>query len=53
MQTGKDEVKNESTLQAYDGRHNALRQMAFIDIEKMKSVKWFFDCGDDDSMSFR
>jgi len=48
LQTNKVEVKNESTLQPYYDRHNALQQIALNDIEKIKSVKWFFDCGDDD-----
>ena len=48
LQNNKVEVKNESTLQAYFERHNALQQIELNDLEKMKSVKWYFDCGDDD-----
>lgn len=43
-----DEVKDKNQLKAYFDRHQALRQLELNDIEKIKSVKWFFDCGDDD-----
>jgi len=42
------EVKNPATLEAYYDRHQALRQIEVNDAEDIKSVKWFFDCGDDD-----
>ncbi|MCH6200662.1 alpha/beta hydrolase-fold protein [Aquiflexum sp. LQ15W] len=48
LQTNKVEVKNESTLQSYYERHNAIQQISLGDVEKMKSIKWYFDCGDDD-----
>jgi S-formylglutathione hydrolase FrmB len=41
-------VKNESSLRPYYDRHNALQQIELNDVEKMKTVKWYFDCGDDD-----
>lgn len=44
----KVEVKNPSTLEAYYKRHNALQQIASCDPKDMKSVRWYFDCGDDD-----
>lgn len=42
------EVKDKAQLKVYYDRHQALRQLELNDIEKIKSVKWFFDCGDDD-----
>ncbi|MCL6258720.1 alpha/beta hydrolase-fold protein [Aquiflexum sp. TKW24L] len=48
LETNKVVVKNESTLQPYFDRHSALQQIELNDVEKMKSVKWYFDCGDDD-----
>jgi enterochelin esterase-like enzyme len=48
LETNKAVVKNESTLQPYFDRHSALQQIELNDVEKMKSVKWYFDCGDDD-----
>ncbi|AKP50390.1 alpha/beta hydrolase [Cyclobacterium amurskyense] len=42
------EVKDKGQLKVYFDKHQALRQLEVIDIEKIKSVKWFFDCGDDD-----
>jgi enterochelin esterase-like enzyme len=48
LETQKVTVKNPSTLTAYYDRHNALRQIELNDPEGMKSVKWYFDCGDDD-----
>tara|TARA_R110002050_G_scaffold39686_7_gene97281 strand:- start:6143 stop:6997 length:855 start_codon:yes stop_codon:yes gene_type:complete len=41
-------VKDKGQLKAYFDKHQALRQLEVNDIEKIKSVKWFFDCGDDD-----
>jgi enterochelin esterase-like enzyme len=48
LETNKVVVKDESTLQPYFDRHSALQQILLNDVEKMKSVKWYFDCGDDD-----
>lgn len=42
------EVKDKRQLKEYFDKHQALRQLEVNDIEKIKSVKWFFDCGDDD-----
>ena len=41
-------VKSPNMLQAYYDRHQALRQIELNSIEDMKSVRWYFDCGDDD-----
>lgn len=48
LETNKVVVKNESSLRPYYDRHNALQQITLNDAEKMKTVKWYFDCGDDD-----
>jgi enterochelin esterase-like enzyme len=48
LETQKVAVKDPSTLQSYYDRHQALRQIELNDAEAMKSVKWYFDCGDDD-----
>ncbi|WP_154853662.1 alpha/beta hydrolase [Cyclobacterium xiamenense] len=41
-------VKDSAVLEAYYDRHQALRQIELNAPEAMKSVKWYFDCGDDD-----
>ncbi|EON78926.1 Endo-1,4-beta-xylanase A precursor [Lunatimonas lonarensis] len=41
-------VKNSTSLDAYYDRHQALRQIEVSSLEDMKSVRWYFDCGDDD-----
>lgn len=48
LSENKVEVKNPSTLESYYKRHNALQQIGINDPKDMKSVRWFFDCGDDD-----
>jgi enterochelin esterase-like enzyme len=48
LENNKVEVKNQADLQAYYDRHQPLRQLELNNIEDIKSVKWFFDCGDDD-----
>ena len=35
-------------LQAYIDKHNAVNLVNTLDIEKIKSVRWYIDCGDDD-----
>ena len=42
------EVKDASGLQGYFDEHQALRQLEVNDLDDIKSVKWYFDCGDDD-----
>ncbi len=39
---------SDADLQTYFDKHNALSLIESTDIEKLKSVKWFIDCGDDD-----
>ena len=41
-------IKDETKLQAYYERHSALVQLDKNKMEDVKSVKWYFDCGDDD-----
>ena len=41
-------IKDETKVQAYYDRHAALVQLEKNKIEDLKSVKWYFDCGDDD-----
>ncbi|RAI88483.1 alpha/beta hydrolase [Algoriphagus yeomjeoni] len=48
LQNSNTEVKNTNSLQGYYDRHSALRQIELNELEAMKSVKWYFDCGDDD-----
>jgi len=48
MEKNKVEVKDKAVLQTYFDRHQALRQLELNDPEDIKTVKWFFDCGDDD-----
>jgi enterochelin esterase-like enzyme len=48
LESNKINVKDESKLQDYFNRHQALRQIELNKLEDMKSVKWYFDCGDDD-----
>lgn len=48
LETNKVTVKDASKLESYYNRHNALRQIELNKLEDMKSVKWYFDCGDDD-----
>lgn len=39
---------SDAALQTYFEQHNALSLINGMDVEKLKSVKWFIDCGDDD-----
>jgi enterochelin esterase-like enzyme len=48
LEDNKITVKEPSSLQSYYDKHNALQQIALNDAEALKSVKWYFDCGDDD-----
>lgn len=41
-------VKDPGSLDAYYDRHQALMQIELNSLEGMKSVRWYFDCGDDD-----
>nr|MBI1230346.1 esterase family protein [Cytophagales bacterium] len=48
LETNKVTLKNPAGLEAYFDKHQALRQIETNDLEAMKSVRWYFDCGDDD-----
>ena len=39
---------DESTLRNYYERHNVLSLLENTPVEKLKSVRWYIDCGDDD-----
>jgi len=39
---------SDAALQTYLDQHNAISLINGMDAEKLKSVKWFIDCGDDD-----
>ena len=39
---------DESTLRNYYERHNVLSLLENTPAEKVKSVRWYIDCGDDD-----
>lgn len=38
----------DSTLMKYNQKHNALQLIESMDKEKIASVRWYIDCGDDD-----
>jgi enterochelin esterase-like enzyme len=38
----------EATLAAYFGKHNAVSLIQSTEADKIKSVRWYIDCGDDD-----
>lgn len=38
----------DSILESYNRNHNALRLIESMDKEKIASVRWYIDCGDDD-----
>lgn len=44
----KETKYDEAKLQPYYENHNALSLIENMDENKLKSVKWFIDCGDDD-----
>ena len=39
---------SETEIQAYFKQHNALELLKTVPVEKVKSVRWYIDCGDDD-----
>jgi enterochelin esterase-like enzyme len=41
-------VTDESKIQSYFEHHNAISLVENTSVDKLKSVKWFIDCGDDD-----
>lgn len=42
------EKYNDADLKPYFEQHNAVALIENMDAEKVKSVRWFIDCGDDD-----
>lgn len=42
------EITDEAKIQTYFENHNAVSLIQNLPIEKIKSVRWFIDCGDDD-----
>lgn len=44
----KETKYDEDKLQPYYEHHNAVSLIQNTDVKKLKSVKWFIDCGDDD-----
>ena len=41
-------VTDEAKIQAYFENHNAVSLIENTEVERLKSVRWFIDCGDDD-----
>ncbi|MBG7631219.1 MAG: esterase family protein [Bacteroidetes bacterium] len=41
-------VTDESKIHSYFEHHNAISLVENTSVDKLKSVKWFIDCGDDD-----
>lgn len=41
-------INDETKIQSYFEYHNAISLIENMDVKKLKSVKWFIDCGDDD-----
>lgn len=46
-QTGQTQI-DEATLEAYQKNHSAIELVNSLPAEKVKSVRWYIDCGDDD-----
>ncbi len=44
----KSEKYSKKQIEAYFKRHNAIELIKSESVEKLKSVRWFIDCGDDD-----
>lgn len=42
------EIADKSKLQSYFEHHNAVSLVENTSVEKLRSVKWFIDCGDED-----
>ncbi len=41
-------IKDEAKIQSYFENHNAVSLIENMPADKLKSVRWFIDCGDDD-----
>jgi enterochelin esterase-like enzyme len=48
LQRMNSKVKDEAKINSYFENHNAISLIEKTDVEKMKSIRWFIDCGDDD-----
>ena len=48
LQRMNSKVTDEAKIQAYFENHNAVSLIENTEVEKLKSVRWFIDCGDDD-----
>lgn len=42
------ETYTEEQIKTYYGQHNAVELIKNTSVEKLKSVRWYIDCGDDD-----
>ncbi len=43
-----NESYEESAIQPYFEKHNAISLINSMDVKDLKSIRWFIDCGDDD-----
>ena len=48
LQRMNSKVTDEAKIQAYFENHNAVSLIENTEVERLKSVRWFIDCGDDD-----
>ncbi|SHM43491.1 Enterochelin esterase [Cyclobacterium lianum] len=48
LESNQTKVNDPAALQSYYDRHQALRQLEVNELDDIRSVKWYFDCGDDD-----
>lgn len=48
LQRMNSKITDETKIQSYFENHNAVSLIENTEVEKLKSVRWFIDCGDDD-----
>ncbi len=48
LQRINSKITDETKIQSYFENHNAVSLIENTEVEKLKSVRWFIDCGDDD-----
>ena len=48
LQRNNTSISDKTKIQSYFENHNAVSLVENTSIEKLKSVRWFIDCGDDD-----
>lgn len=48
LQRMNSKITDETKIQSYFENHNAISLIEKTDVTKLKSVRWFIDCGDDD-----